>query len=182
MVAAATCYPLIIDQLRPRNPLCSKGLLALVTAWSPVACRAPCAGIRAPSKAFLRGRRTSPPGIVGVAMRILVAALVLSTASLAGAQTRLAPNGAWVGGTPQIAPNGTWVGGQPQLASQWRLGRRESAARPQRALGRWSATAAGPRRQLGRRPTAPRTRRQLARRRRLNFKRRGHDERARRRR
>src|SRR5262245_59300614 len=49
-------------------------------------------------------------------MRTLVAALVLATASLVGAQTRLAPNGAWVGGTPQLAPDGTWVGGQPQLA------------------------------------------------------------------
>ena len=50
-------------------------------------------------------------GIVGAAMRTLVAALVLATASLVGAQTRLAPNGAWVGGTPRLAPNGTWLGG-----------------------------------------------------------------------
>jgi hypothetical protein len=50
-------------------------------------------------------------------MCTLVDALVLATASLAGAQTRLAPNGAWVGGgTPQLAPNGAWVGGQPRLA------------------------------------------------------------------
>jgi hypothetical protein len=67
---------------------------------------------------FVR-RLVDPPGengIVPVAMRALVAALVLATASLVGAQTHLAPNGAWVGGTPQIAPNGTWVGGQPELA------------------------------------------------------------------
>jgi hypothetical protein len=50
-------------------------------------------------------------------MRFLVAALVLATASLVGAQTRLAPDGAWVGGgTPQLAPDGSWVGGQPRLA------------------------------------------------------------------
>jgi len=61
-------------------------------------------------------RPTPPGGIVPAAIRTLVAALVLATASLAGAQTRIAPNGAWVGGTPQLAPNGAWVGGQPQLA------------------------------------------------------------------
>src|SRR5262249_22386336 len=62
------------------------------------------------------GRPTPSSGIVRAAMRTLVAALVLSTATLVSAQTRLAPNGAWVGGTPQLAPNGTWVGGRPQLA------------------------------------------------------------------
>jgi hypothetical protein len=40
----------------------------------------------------LRGRRTTPRGIVGTAMRTLVAALVLSTASLVGAQVWIAPS------------------------------------------------------------------------------------------
>src|SRR5262249_35336584 len=63
------------------------------------------------------GRPTPPGGIVPAAMRALVAALLLSTASLVGAQTHLAPDGTWVGGgTPQLAPNGTWVGGRPELA------------------------------------------------------------------
>src|SRR5262249_46164744 len=63
------------------------------------------------------GRPTPPGGIVPAATRALVAALLLSTASLVGAQTHLAPDGTWVGGgTPQLAPNGTWVGGRPELA------------------------------------------------------------------
>jgi hypothetical protein len=66
-------------------------------------------------------------------MRPLVAALVLATASRAGAQTRLAPNGAWVGGgTPQLAPNGTWVGGRPQSGTRMGLG--SAAARSSRPM------------------------------------------------
>src|SRR5262249_10810734 len=49
---------------------------------------------------------TSRSGIDRAAMRTLVAALVLATVSLVGAETRLAPDGASVGGTPQLVPHG----------------------------------------------------------------------------
>src|SRR5262245_64474513 len=51
-------------------------------------------------------------------MRLALVALVVGLlAGLVGAQTRLAPDGSWIGGgTPQLAPNSAWVGGRPELA------------------------------------------------------------------
>jgi hypothetical protein len=46
----------------------------------------------------------------------LVALLVGVLVGPVGAQTRIAPDGSWVGGRPQLAPDGTWVGGRPRLA------------------------------------------------------------------
>jgi hypothetical protein len=47
----------------------------------------------------------------------LVALLVGVLVGPVGAQTRLAPDGSWVGGgRPQLAPDGSWVGGRPRLA------------------------------------------------------------------
>jgi len=55
-----------------------------------------------------------------------VALLVGVLVGPVGAQTRLAPDGSWIGGgTPQLAPNGAWVGGrapQPVRADAWRRG------------------------------------------------------------
>src|SRR5262245_33588650 len=81
-----------------------RGAAVLRGLWSAFATAAP----RCPA---------SQTRIVFDTMRLARVALVVGLlAGPAAAQTRLAPNGAWVGGQPQLAPNGAWVGGSPQLA------------------------------------------------------------------
>jgi hypothetical protein len=60
-------------------------------------------------------------------MRTLVAALVLATASLVGAQPRFAPDGTWVGGTPQLAPNGSGRRPAPKSTASSARSRAEDA-------------------------------------------------------
>src|SRR5262245_56539516 len=81
------------------KPPCSRGVSSAQGIDNPMTASSERGPHPRTIQRIMPGRPTSRSGIVRTVMRTLVAALVLSTASLVGAQTRLAPNGAWVGGT-----------------------------------------------------------------------------------